>query len=144
MSINSFANVRIRSTLPPKKRTSTCTLRPTVQPKPASARANAESAAFPSFSLRPVSTPIRRKRSACCARAASGHAAVLPSPLMNSRRRILDSLLLYGGAYCDPSCVGNRSHGRLWPEAADLGVAASRQLSGVHRTCCRRSRKGSP
>jgi hypothetical protein len=26
----------------------------------------------------------------CCARAASGHAAALPSPAMNSRRRILD------------------------------------------------------
>jgi hypothetical protein len=27
---------------------------------------------------------------ACCARAATGHAAVLPRPAMNSRRRILD------------------------------------------------------
>jgi hypothetical protein len=34
------------------------------------------------------STPMRGTRSPCCARAASGHAAVLPSPAMNSRRRI--------------------------------------------------------
>jgi bile acid:Na+ symporter, BASS family len=36
------------------------------------------------------STPIRRTRSACCARAASGHAATVPSPAMNSRLRIRD------------------------------------------------------
>jgi len=36
------------------------------------------------------------------------------------------------------------SNGRLWPRAADLSVAASRQLSGVHRAWCQRSRKGSP
>jgi hypothetical protein len=34
---------------------------------------------------------MRRTRSGCCARAASGHAAVLPSPAMNSRRRIVHS-----------------------------------------------------
>jgi hypothetical protein len=38
----------------------------------------------------PLSTPIRRMRSACCACAASGHVAALPSPTMNSRRRISD------------------------------------------------------
>ena len=37
-----------------------------------------------------MSTPIRRTRSPCCARAASGRAAALPSPAMNSRRRISD------------------------------------------------------
>jgi hypothetical protein len=34
----------------------------------------------------PISTPMRRTRSACCARAASGHAAVPQSSVMNSRR----------------------------------------------------------
>jgi hypothetical protein len=34
----------------------------------------------------PQGTPMRRTRSACCARAASGHAAVLPRSVMNSRR----------------------------------------------------------
>jgi hypothetical protein len=34
-----------------------------------------------------MSTPTRRTRSLCCARAASGHAtAALPSSVMNSRR----------------------------------------------------------
>ena len=42
-----------------------------------------------SFSSPPMSTPIRRKRSAgCCPRATSGDAAVLPSPAMNSRRLV--------------------------------------------------------
>src|SRR5262249_22627193 len=35
---------------------------------------------------RAVSTPMRRTRSPCCARAASGHAAALPSAASNSRR----------------------------------------------------------
>jgi hypothetical protein len=38
-----------------------------------------------------MSTPIRGMRPACCARAASGHAAALPRPAMTSRRRILVS-----------------------------------------------------
>src|SRR5262249_52917823 len=33
---------------------------------------------------------------------------------------------------------------RSWPKAAELGDAIGRQLSGGHRTCCRRSRDGSP
>ena len=37
-------------------------------------------------------------------------------------------------------CVNHR----LWPDSADLGVAASRLLSGVHLSCCQRSRKGRP
>src|SRR6516164_10993885 len=39
-----------------------------------------------SSSAKPIITPMRRMRSACCARAASGHAATLPSSKMNSRR----------------------------------------------------------
>ena len=34
----------------------------------------------------PLSTPMRRMRSGCCARAASGHAVAAPSSVMNSRR----------------------------------------------------------
>jgi hypothetical protein len=42
-----------------------------------------------SFSLNPVSTPIRRRRSTCSDRAASGHsAAAPPRSVMNSRRLI--------------------------------------------------------
>lgn len=41
-----------------------------------------------SFSLNPVSTPIRRIRSACCARAASDHAAAPPRSVVNARRFI--------------------------------------------------------
>ena len=38
-----------------------------------------------------MSTPMRRMRSPCCARAASGHAAAAPpSSVMNSRRPMLD------------------------------------------------------
>jgi hypothetical protein len=64
------------------------TLRPSIQPKSASACANAETEAFAtgSFSSVPVSTPMRRTRSACCACATTGHAAALPSPAMNARR----------------------------------------------------------
>jgi hypothetical protein len=33
-----------------------------------------------------ITTPMRRMRSVCCARAASGHAAAPPSSVMNERR----------------------------------------------------------
>src|SRR5215831_6797915 len=39
-----------------------------------------------------MSTPMRRTRSPCCARAASGHAAALPSSVMNARRFIIRPL----------------------------------------------------
>jgi hypothetical protein len=45
----------------------------------------------------PLSTLIRRMRSACCARPARGHDDVPPSPSMNSRRRIDDTLKLLCG-----------------------------------------------
>jgi len=41
-----------------------------------------------SSSARTMKTPMRRIRSACCARAASGHAAAPPSSVMKSRRFI--------------------------------------------------------
>ena len=41
-----------------------------------------------------VSTPTRRTRSTCCARAATGHAAAAPpSSVMNSRRVSFDHLV---------------------------------------------------
>ena len=43
-----------------------------------------------SFSAVTIGIAMRRIRSACCAREASGHAVALPRPAMNSRRRILD------------------------------------------------------
>jgi hypothetical protein len=74
----------------PPHRKSIRTLRASVQPTSASACANAEMIVFTTGSLssRPVSTPMRRTRSACCARATTGHAAELPSPAMNARRFI--------------------------------------------------------
>ena len=69
-------------------------LRSSVQPKPASACVNAEMRAFVagSFSSHGMSTPMRRTRVSCCARAASGHAAAPLSPAMNSRRRIEEAI----------------------------------------------------
>src|SRR6516162_7750706 len=51
---------------------------------------NAETEVFNtgSFSSPGMSTPMRRTRPPCCARAASGHAAAPPSAAMNSRRPI--------------------------------------------------------
>jgi hypothetical protein len=88
---NSCANACIRLMSLPPHLTSIRTLRPTVQPKSASACVNAGMKGFPtgSFSTNDMSTPIRRTRSGCCALATTGHAAA-PSPAMNSRRRIRD------------------------------------------------------
>src|SRR5262249_7379542 len=41
-----------------------------------------------SFAVEAISTPMRRTRSLCCARAASGHVAAAPRIVMNSRRLI--------------------------------------------------------
>jgi hypothetical protein len=67
-----------------------------------------ESRRFPSasFSLFPMSTPMRRTRSPCCALAASGQAAALPSPAMNARRCILESSPCISEAYRGGSCKG--------------------------------------
>src|SRR5215467_3927652 len=45
-----------------------------------------------------ITTPMRRICSSCCARAASGHAAALPSSVMNSRRFITRSPVRRGRA----------------------------------------------
>jgi hypothetical protein len=93
---NSGASARIRlmSSLP--QRRSILTLRPSVQPKSASACVNAETRASStgSFSSPDTNTPIRRTRSPCCALATAGQAAALPSPAMNCRRRIRSPLVV--------------------------------------------------
>jgi hypothetical protein len=89
---NSCACSRIRLMSPPPHRTSIRTLRPSVQPKSASAFVNADTRGFTtgSFSLPDMSTPIRRKRSPCCALAATAQAAAAPPrSVMKSRRFIL-------------------------------------------------------
>jgi hypothetical protein len=85
---NSCASARIRMASSPPQRRSIRTLRPSVQPK-----VNAEMRGFGtgSFSSHGMSTPMRRIRSPCCARAASGQAAVPQRRVMNSRRRIIRS-----------------------------------------------------
>ena len=71
-------------------------LRPSIHPSFRSPSRNAATEDCPSWSLsaEEVRTPIRRTRSGCCARAASGDAAAaLPSSVMNSRRVLLDHLV---------------------------------------------------
>ena len=65
------------------------TLRPSTQPSfyESPSECGDVGLRFPSLSADPISTPIRRTRSGCCARAASGHvAAAPPISVMNSRR----------------------------------------------------------
>src|SRR6516164_1143040 len=72
-------------------RTSMRALRPSVQPSACRACANTTMRACASGSLAAIviRMPIRRFLSACCPRAASGHAAAAPpSSVMNSRRFI--------------------------------------------------------
>jgi hypothetical protein len=66
-----------------------------------------------SLSPNPISTPIRRIRSGCCARPTTGHAAAPPSPAMNVRRRIshapgYDLRIAYRGP-------GRMGTGCIWP-----------------------------
>ena len=86
---NSDACLRKSSASPAPQRYSIRTLRPTVQPNSCRPCRNAALRACPSASSEPrfMSTPTRRTRSACCARAASGHtAAAAPRSEMKSRR----------------------------------------------------------
>ena len=85
--------VRIRLMSARPHRRSIRALRPSVQPKSASPCVSAERRTFRSgsFSSPPISKPMRRTRSPCCARATTGHAAALPSPVMNVRRPIIGS-----------------------------------------------------
>jgi hypothetical protein len=86
---NSAAYLRNSSVLPAPQRVSTCTLPPSCQPNCCSACTNAASQAWPCSASVFISTPMRRIRSGCCARAGSGNAAADPAiPWMKSRRRI--------------------------------------------------------
>ena len=84
---NSAAYLRKRSASAAAQRVSICTLRPIVQPDSCSPCANAVTRAVDSGSAAAgfMSTPMRRIRSACCARAVSGHAAAPLSSVMNAR-----------------------------------------------------------
>ena len=88
---NSAAYLRMLSALAAPQRDSIRTLRPSVQPNCCSTCRNAARRACTSGSpaAPPKSTPMRRIRSVCCARAASGHVAAAPATsVMNSRRLI--------------------------------------------------------
>jgi len=84
---SSFANRCIASTSAAAQRVSIRMLRPSVHPSFWSPSQNAAIQACPSWSLSAyaISTPIRRIRSGCCARAVSGKASVPPRRVMNSR-----------------------------------------------------------
>src|SRR6516225_1668543 len=86
---SSIAYLRKRSASPAAHRTSMLTLRPTAQPASCRPCRNAATRLCPSGSsaAKCISTPMRRMRSPCCARAASGQAAAArPTSVMNSRR----------------------------------------------------------
>jgi hypothetical protein len=86
---NSAAYFALRSALSSLQRVSIRTLRPTPQPDSCRPCWNAASRSCPSglSAARFMSTPIRSRRSGCCAFTATGHAAVaLPRRVMKSRR----------------------------------------------------------
>ena len=88
---NSAACLRSSSALVVAQRVSIRTLRSSVQPNRDMPCRNAAKRACDtgSSAADAICTPIRRIRSACCARAASGHAAAAPpSSVMNSRRSV--------------------------------------------------------
>src|SRR5262249_31869940 len=89
-AISSAAYLRRRTESPAPKRTSICTLRPSIQPSCCNPCRNASDSALAyASSAEPTSQPIRRTRSDCCARAANGQAAATPPRrVMTSRRRI--------------------------------------------------------
>ena len=75
---NSATYLRALSALPAVHRASIRTLLPSTQPNCCKPRRNAVMRACPSASSPVISTTIRRTRSPCCARAASGHPAAAP------------------------------------------------------------------
>ena len=88
-AISSAAYLRYRSASPEAQRMSICRFRPLAQPNCCNPCRNPAMRIGPSGSFAPTdcSTPIRRMRLGCCARAANGRlAAAPPSPVMNSRR----------------------------------------------------------
>src|SRR5262245_54935734 len=85
---SSIAYLELSSILPAAQRMSIRTLRPTSQPASCSPCRKAARRACPSASSSStfMSTPMRRTRSPCCARAAIGQATAAPSRVLNSRR----------------------------------------------------------
>src|SRR6266536_2595644 len=82
----------MRRTSPPARRMSNWTLRPSAHPSSRSPRRRAETRICPSSpSASPMSTAMRRIRSGCCARAASGHAAAAPPSSVMKLRRLIRS-----------------------------------------------------
>jgi hypothetical protein len=84
---NSFTNLRMRSASAAVHRVSIRTLRPSIQPSCCNPCEKARKRGIPSRSsslVPPISTPIRRIRSVCCARAATGHVAAPLMRVMNS------------------------------------------------------------
>src|SRR5262245_23045702 len=88
---NSAAYLRTLSASPAPQRWSIRKLRPTVQPNSCKPCANAARRVGSCGSSAPVDrrTPTRRTRSACCARAASGHAATEPAITWMKSRRLM-------------------------------------------------------
>ena len=87
--MSSFANRCLDSASNAAQRVSIRMLRSSVHPSFWSPSRNAAmwACARELFSAKSISTPMRRMRSACCARATIGHvAAALPRRVMNSRR----------------------------------------------------------
>jgi hypothetical protein len=67
---------------------------------------------------------------------------VLPDEVLDT-----DQSLLQLGEMLERLTLSRLKHSKnigLWPKAADLGVAASLQLSGVHRTCANVGARAAP
>ena len=112
-----------------------------------------------------MSTPMRRTRSPCCARATTGHAAALPSPAMNSRRLCVTGEEIGGDKQrsrnifprvdrsaqdTDPNWTApvvrllgcQAARGRFVPDRpTPVPAAISREANGADARC---ERKGSP
>ena len=114
---NSAAYLRMRSASPAPQRYRSARCGHRSSPIRCSPCRNAAMRACPSGSsaAKFMSTPMRRIRSRCCARAASGHAAAAPpSSVMNSRR-LMCSLRLRVTPYrtVHRNCVVH--HSKFWP-----------------------------
>src|SRR5262245_3765159 len=136
---NSSAYWRLRSTSPAAQRRSIRKLRPTAQPNCCRPCRNAARRAWLSgLSASPgMSTPIRRIRSPCCARAVSGHAAAAPpSSVMNCRLLTSNMELPPGLLPRGDEGVGSRSYAPTHT-IAHHGYAGARCAAAFHSSECR-------
>jgi hypothetical protein len=85
---NSAAISAKRSLRPSAQRYSIAIVRPSIQPRSWSRRANAAARSLSAKGVLSPKNPTIGRFPGCCARAASGHAAAPPSSVMNSRRFI--------------------------------------------------------